>query len=308
MNAPGSPHWLAVLAAAATGVQVGVAIVASRYVIHDVPPFTLALLRYFVGALCLLPFALVSARQHADTLWRTPAGPRWRDWLVVATLGVGQFGGLIALLNLGLQHISAANGALIFSLMPVLTLVLAAWFGAERFNAALALGVLLCIGGVALALGPKLSAPLGQVWWGELAVLGSAMLGALCSVLYRPYLRRYPTVLVSFIAMLGSVLALMLLAWPEDWPRQALSMKGSTWSVVLFIGVLSGVGYGWWLYALKHLPPTRVTVFLSLSPLTAAVLGQWLLGEPSGPTVLGGVALAGLGLWLSTRGDARAPG
>ena len=47
----------ALLAAAATGVQVGAAIVASRFVVSEVPPLTLALLRYAIGFLCLAPFA-----------------------------------------------------------------------------------------------------------------------------------------------------------------------------------------------------------------------------------------------------------
>lgn len=42
--------------------------------------------------------------------------------------------------------------------------------------------------------------------------LGSALTGAVCSVLYRPYLRRYPTVPVSALAMGVSVLCLALLA------------------------------------------------------------------------------------------------
>ena len=38
-------------------------------------------------------------------------------------------------------------------------------------------------------------------------------------------------------------------------------------------GGTSGVGYLLWLFALRHLPPTRVTVFLALSPLTASAVG-----------------------------------
>ena len=47
----------ALLATATTGVQVGAAIVASHFVVGEVPPLTLALMRYAVGFLCLAPFA-----------------------------------------------------------------------------------------------------------------------------------------------------------------------------------------------------------------------------------------------------------
>jgi drug/metabolite transporter (DMT)-like permease len=79
-------------------------------------------------------------------------------------------------------------------------------------------------------------------------------------------------------------------------------MLGPTaWAVVLFIGLSSGVGYFCWLYALKHASPTRVTVFLALNPVTAAVLGWALLREPLPPQTLGALALIGAGLWLATR-------
>ena len=72
---------------------------------------------------------------------------------------------------------------------------------------------------------------------------------------------------------------------------------------MLFIGVASGAGYFLWMWALGHAPPTQVTVFLGLSPLTAAALGAWLLHEPVSVAALLGVALVGLGLWLAVGRD-----
>jgi drug/metabolite transporter (DMT)-like permease len=275
-------------------VQVGAAIVASRFVVAEVPPLTLAMLRYAIGFLCLLPFA-VPALRRALALLRT------RDLLAMAALGTGQFGILIALLNWGLQTVPAAPAALLFSLFPLLTLLFGAASGREQVTRPLAFGVLLSIAGVALSLLPKLQAGHAGGWWGELAVLASACVGALCSVLYRPYLQRYPTVPVSGFAMLASVLFLALIALREDWPAQISGLDAKAWAVIAFIGLSSGVGYFWWLYALKHESPTRVTVFLALNPVTAALLGWLVLGEPLQPSLLAALALIALGLWLATR-------
>src|SRR5262249_49402269 len=77
---------------------------------------------------------------------------------------------------------------------------------------------------------------------------------------------------------------------------------------IVFIGFSSGVGYFLWLWALKHASATRVTVFLALSPLTAAVLGALLLRERISPLTTLGLALVALGLWLAHRpGPALAP-
>src|SRR5687767_15062382 len=98
------------------------------------------MLRYAIGFVCLLPFAwaaLAQARGATAPAAKVPGA----DLLAMAALGIGQFGVLIALLNIGLQHIAAAQAALIFSLFPLLTLLLSAGLGRERVTAPLLLGV-----------------------------------------------------------------------------------------------------------------------------------------------------------------------
>lgn len=274
---------------------------ASRFVVAEVPPLTLALLRYAIAFACMAPFAAAALRA-------APASPRqWpplRDLAAMALLGIFQFAVLIALLNWGLLHIGAAPAALIFSLFPLMTLALSAATGGERVPGHLAAGVVLSIAGVAVSLAPKITSGQGGHWWGELAVLASAFVGAACSVAYRPYLQRYPTLPVSAYAMLASVLALAALAVPEAWPSRTAALSARAWGVIVFIGVSSAVGYFWWLYALKHESPTRVTVFLALNPATAAWLGWALLGEPVGAASVAGLALIAAGLWLATRPSA----
>jgi len=283
---------LPLIAAAAVGVQVGAAIVATRFVIAETTPAALALLRYSVGLLCLAPFVLAGGRARFAR----------RDLLPIALLGIGQFGVLIALMNYGLQYIASARAALLFATMPLMTMVLGAGLGRERMSIQGALGVLMTIAGVGCVLGEKLLIGASRhEWLGALAVLASAATGALCSLLYRPYLRRYPTLAVGMLAMFASVLALALLASAEGffshWPQ--FSVAG--WSAVLFIGASSGIGYFLWLWALRHAEPTRVTIFLSLSPVTAAVLGALLLGEALTPWLLLGLACIVLGLWVALR-------
>lgn len=273
---------------------VGAAIVASRSVVAEVPPLTLAMLRYLVGVACLAPFGWAAWRVHRTQV-------PMRDLVAMAALGIGQFGLLIALLNWGLATVPAAQAALIFSLFPLLTMLLGAWSGREEISGRLLAGVLLSIGGVALAQAPKLAAAHSGHWWGELAVLASALVGAACTVMYRPYLQRYPTLPVSTYAMSASVFVLAVLALGESWPQRVTGFSAGAWAVVAFIGVASAVGYFWWLYALKHESPTRVTVFLALNPVTAAVLGDVFLGESLHAASLAGIGLIFAGLWLATR-------
>ncbi|HET7340820.1 MAG TPA: DMT family transporter [Methylomirabilota bacterium] len=284
-------------AAAITGVQVGASIVATRFVIAHIGPGSLALLRYAIGFLCLLPLALRGGR------------PRFaaRDVAPIALLGIAQFGVLIMLLNYGLRTVASARGALIFATFPLLTMLVAAALGAEGLTVARTLGVLLSLGGVGCALGESAlqRGPGGHAWIGEAVVLLSALVGAVCSVLYRPYLARYGALPVSAFAMLASVAFLLAPAGAEGFFSAPPVLGPLGWLAVLLIGVGSGGGYYLWLWALQHGSPTRVTVFLALSPITATLLGGLLLGEPISALAGLGVALVSAGLWLATRAGSR---
>ncbi len=271
--------------------------VATRAVVHETGPASLALLRYVIGFCCLLPPALMVRRFRFEA----------RDVFPIALLGIIQFGVLIALLNYALCFIPSARGALIFATVPLLTMLLGAALGRERLTVAKAVGVMLTIAGVGVVLGEAAirRGGDGAAWIGDLAAFGSAGCGAVTSVLYRPYLRKYPILPVSAFAMLASVGFLALLAAREGFFAARPSFSPAVWAAVGFIGLASGVGYYLWLWALNNTTPTRVTVFLALSPITAAGLGAAILGERLSAGTLLGVACVTLGLLAAHR---RTPG
>jgi drug/metabolite transporter (DMT)-like permease len=295
---------LALAAAAAAGVQVGAAIVVTRWVVDQTTPVSLAMMRYAIGFLCLLPAVVLAGRVRIER----------RDWLPVAMLGIGQFGILIVLLNVGLRYVPSARAALIFATFPLMTMGIAAALGHERITLARLLGVMVALLGITVALserlvpevasgaGPEraLAASGDMQWIGDAAVAASALTGAICSVLYRPYLKKYPALPVSATAMLASVAFLAMLSVAEGSIGTPLTLSARGWAAVAFIGVSSGIGYFLWLWALRHATPTRVTIFLSLSPVTAAFLGALFLGEPVTLRVLAGAAGVIAGLWLAT--------
>ena len=294
MNRPG-PLW----AAAGTGIQVGAAMVATRYVVDAAGPGSLGFLRYLIGLVCLVPALWLRP-------WRTIAP---RDLVPIGLLGIGQFAALMVLLNYSLQHIPAARASLLFSTFPLMTMILSALLGRERFTPAKVGGSLLTFAGVAIALGgaAMVAQPQhGSVWLGTLAALGSALCGAVCSIFYGPYVARYSALHVTAFAMFVAVLALggvaategFFLAWPH--------FTGSDIAAIVFIGVSSGIGFFLWVYALGNAPPTLVTIFLGLGPVTAALGGTLLLGEPLPVAALLGLACVLVGLWWALKPGAQA--
>lgn len=280
-------------AAAVAGILVGTGIVATRFVIDQTDPTSLALLRYAIGCLCLLPPAAMAG-------W-TRIAPR--DHLPIALLGILQFGILIVLLNFGLTKVSSSMGAIIFATFPIMTLAISVALRQEGLTLNKLLGVGLTFGGIVLVLAEKLAVPSSMEgrWLAVLALFGSALCGAVCSVLYRPYLRRYPPLQVSAYAMLASVAFLCVAAAAEGFFSSLPHLTFGGWLAVLFIGVSSGLGYYLWLWALRHSSPTKVTVFLGLNPIAAAALGALLLSESLSSWFLAGLVCVVSGLWFAYR-------
>ncbi|MEW9919465.1 DMT family transporter [Marimonas sp. MJW-29] len=274
------------LAAAATGVQVGLALVATRALAGEVSPMTLALLRYGIGVSVLLPLFLRMRRA------RIASG----DLVPILALGVGQFAVLVALLNAGLQSVTAAQGGVIFATFPLVTILLAAALGRERLTVLRGVGALISFTGVAVCLGATTlpSSPVGAA-----LVFASACAGALCSIFYRPYLHRYPTLQIGTLAMAAATVTLIPGTLTEAPGAEMAALTVTDWGLVLFIGLASGAGYLLWLTALKHTDAGEATVLMGLSPVTATLVGALLLGEGVGPVFLLGLGLALLGVSLA---------
>ncbi len=283
----------ALAAAAGVGISVGVATVASKAAVAEVGPAILTFLRYAIALACLLPFA-------APVSWRRL--PR-RDLAMATLLGLAQFAVLAGLFHLSLLFIPAARAAVIFATLPLLTLVLAIRLGRERGSWLRALGMVLCVLGVAAAIGEREILVHPRAWVGDLAVLGSAVTGALCNLFFGPLAQRHGARRVSVLSMAPAVALLLPAALLlEGWPPADAGVTLTAWLAVALAGLASAAGFLLLTWALARAAASEVSAFFSLGPIVATGLGVWLLGEPVTVQFLLGVALVSSGLWLALAG------
>ncbi|MFA9286440.1 DMT family transporter [Comamonas sp. SY3] len=286
----------ALWAAATTGMLVGAAMVSTSVLSPAASPASLAFLRYAIGLAILAGPALF-------VTW-----PRYRagDALAIALLGVAQFAVLILLLNHALARLPASTCALVFATMPLFTWCLAALSRREAFSTRRLAGLALAVGGVAVLLTGGAGAAGGldlRAGSGMAALLAATLVGAATSILYGPYMRRYPALPTSSLAMAAAVLFLTLYC---SWQGQPLwpVFSGLQWGHMLFIGLSSGLGYFCLLWALGRLEASLVIAFQALGPVTAALLELVLHQRLPSPALLAAIALVLAGLVVSTRAPA----
>ena len=268
-----TPALWAAVAAAAASVFFGGMVFCTRFVIDQTEPLTLAFFRFGIGSVCIAP---VLMQHHRPRVRRA-------DWSAIVCLGLLFYAVMPILVSAGLQFTYASRGALVLASQPLFTLLLAYWRGEERLTLVKLFGIALTTGGLGLALGgrpPQISGS-SLIWLGDAALFCAAFCVAVYNVYSRPHLRRYPALVFTALGMGVGALSLapftLGLGLIQGWP--AFTPLG--WAAVLYIGTFgAGIGYSLWVWALAHTTPTRVSIFLTLNPLTATLLGGTFLDEP----------------------------
>ncbi len=287
-----------ILAAVVSSGLGGVAAAATRFVIGDTDPITLAAFRVGLGFLFLLPIALARPRR-----W-----PPRRDWRGVAALGLLFFAVFFVLFNLSLRYTTAARGALALSTLPLLTMVAAAALGVEPLTLRKTAGVLIAMGGVAVALVTGVALSPAGAWRGDLVMVCGALCMAGYSVWSRPFIGRSGPLAFTTAGMGVGAAALSLIAWGTGGFAAAERFGRREWAAIGYLGIFgAALVFYLWAFALERTTPTRVASTITVNPVTASIVAALLLGEPIGLNLVAGIAAVAVGIWIAST-PSREPG
>src|SRR5215469_6314567 len=124
-------EWIGVAIALLSSCLGGTAAAITRYLVSGADPIALAILRWGIGFVCLLPAALLLKAK-----W-----PQRGDLPAVALLGVCFFGLFFILYNLAMSFTTAARASLALATLPLSTMVVAALLGSEPLTSRKTIGV-----------------------------------------------------------------------------------------------------------------------------------------------------------------------
>lgn len=301
----GASTWLRVMPAVfvliwATG------FIVARYGMPHAPALGFLALRYALSVLCFAAWLMLLGPAR-------PRLPAWRteraQWLHLAVTGVlmhaGYLGGVWLAVKAGM---GAGPVALVVGLQPVLT---ALWLAARARSAVPGaphtpvvsprqwLGLLLGFGGLALVVWHKLGA--GEVTPSNLLLALAALACITAGTLYQKRHVQPCDVRVANGVQLAAALVVTLpFALVEggsvDWGHPEL-LGAMAWSVL----VLTLGGSSLLYLLIQRGAATEVTSLMYLVPPTTAVMAWMLFDEALAGTVLAGLALTALGVWLVVR-------
>jgi drug/metabolite transporter (DMT)-like permease len=225
-----------------------------------------------------------------------------KDGTLVAGIIAGVlFGAEFALIFSGLDHTTAARGALMINTMPFWVLIGAHFFLGEKITLQKLGGIVLAFSGVALVFSDELSLPdasalrgdvmclLAGVLWAAttLVIKGSRLTSASAEKTLLYQLVVSAVILIPFVPLAGPVL------------REVSVL--ATASLIFQAVVIVAFTYVVWFWLMRRYPAAGLSSFAFLTPAFGVLCGGLLLDEPLSWRIFAALGLIAAGLLLVNR-------
>ena len=267
------------------------AISISKVALLDCPPLLLLTVRFLLAAAVLLGGALV-----AGAKWRLGRG----DLVALATIGVANNALYLGFNYFGMGSVSSGLTALISSMNPVLTAVLAAFFLREPMTWRKGGGLILGVIGIAFIVHSRVGSGAESASGIALVVAGlvSLVSGA---ILFKRLAPNGGLWITTGIQTLAGALALAPVALTTE-SIGAISPSWRLLAALVYLAVIGSVlAYLLWLHLLTVQGATAASAYHFLMPPLGLLFGWLVLGEHMAPHELVGIIPVALGIYLVTR-------
>lgn len=263
--------------------------VSSKILLHNgLSPAEIFAIRFALAYVAIIPFT--HSKLWCDNL---------KDELLMLVLGAT--GGALYFLaeNTALKYTGVSNVCLLVCSAPLLTALLARWFGkSEKMSSRLITGSLIAFAGAALVI--------VEDWKHmQLKLLGDmlALCGALSWAVYQLIIKRmcgkYSTVFITRKVFAYGLLTIAVF-FVFDHPSFPLDsmLHPVVAGNLLFLGIIaSGLCFWVWNIVIDHLGAVATSAYIYLQPLFATITASFVLGEPITGAVVAGAVLIIAGVY-----------
>lgn len=255
--------------------------VVSKMIETGLPPFRLAMLRFLIGGVILLPAVLKHNRE----------GFRRKDYHAFAMLGLIGVTITIGIYHLAINYCPANVAAIIFSCNPAFVALFAPFLLGEKVTVTKIISVVLCLAGISW-IGFHFEQTGSPSVVGVVLMFVSAICFAFYTVLLKKAVPTYGALTVTCAAgLFGSLFLLPITLGIEGLSGWDCGFAG--WMGVFYLGIVAtGLGYLFYFYGISNVEASLGSMTFFLKPFIAALLAWVILGEKLNHSVLtGGVVI-----------------
>ena len=271
----------------------GTTYLAIRVALESIPPALVGGLRFTVaGGLLAI---VLWVRGHS-----LPGPARWPAQLLLGTLLLAVGNGFVVWAE---QWVPSGIAAVVIASAPFWMATTEALIpGGERFARRTLMGMGVGFTGILLLVWPDLAA--GGTWGRQFLIgmigLQLAEIGWSLGSSYAKRQARHQNALTdsAFQMLFGGIVMLAVATVRGEWTQ--LSFTPRTIGAEVYLIVFGSIaGYSAYIYALKHLPLSTVSLYAYVNPIIAVALGSLLLDEPFGARIVLASALVLIGIAIA---------
>lgn len=288
-----STHKKAILALIIANIIWGGASPIFKYSLQNIPPFTLAFLRFNIASLLLLPFVysdLMKYMKETKLYWRSIL---WYG-LTGVTINITFF-------FFALQMTESINAPIIGSASPIVTIFLSSYFLGERPTRSKILGALIAMAGVLVIIfEPMLETGLDSHLLGNFLLIFAVLAAVVQTLIGRPLTQKYPPLLLTFWAfVIGNFTFVPMLL--TELPTMPV-LDGKAFLGIAYGAILSSfAAYSLFAWGLSKIEASEVSLFAYIDPVVAIIIAYPLLGEVPNSLFILGSTLVFLGIYVAER-------
>ncbi|CAM3039275.1 DMT family transporter [Paenibacillus sediminis] len=260
-----------------------------KIALHYTPPILFAGMRTLIGGLLLV---LLFIPRRSQIRWKQ----NWSKYFISSIFNVTVF---YSVQTVGLIYLPSGLFSVIVYLQPVLVGILAwLWLG-ESMSLMKVMGLILGFLGVAAVSAGQFS--------GHVAVLGIvlALIAAASWAIGTVYVKKVSGQvdslwLVAFQCVFGGIFLTGLGSGVEEWSQITWNMP---YLFGLIFGIVLGISASWVVYFIlvNAGDASVVASYTFLVPLIAVITGTLFLNEPFTPSLIAGLLLIGVSIYLVNR-------
>ncbi|MBK5259378.1 MAG: EamA family transporter [Thermoanaerobaculia bacterium] len=244
-----------------------------RIAIETIPPLLLTSIRFTIAGVVMLAIAYLRGE-------RVPRDPRVLVNLVVIgflMVGVGNLAVVWAE-----QWVPSGLAALFVATAPFWMVMMEALrSGGERLDLRGAMGMLVGFVGVAMLVTPAGAG--GKLTSGFIAGAIAIQIGSIAwqlgSIRGKYHVARVPLMTSASLQMLfgGAIVGIVAVAIGEP---ARFSVNPRTLGALIYLTIFGSIiAYSAYVYALAHLPTTKMSLYAYINPVVAVILGRLILNE-----------------------------
>lgn len=245
--------------------------IASREGVKHMPALQLAGIRQFIGGLAYVIFFTAKGR----------AFPRGREWGTILILSFLNFVLSNTLSTWGLQYISAGLGSIIGATFPLWLVLIILIKSRSSLPGKALLGFVLGFAGICVIFYEHLADFLESGFrFGIMLSVAASISWAFGTLYTKQKASDFNPYFSLGLQMVISGIVMYIVSWSSGITIPFAEIPRASWIAIIYLVIFSSIfTFVAYLYALQHLPASRVSIYAYINPVVAVLIGSLFFGE-----------------------------